>query len=186
MKHFKVVHMNRQNVPLAYLDYDSEKQEFALKIGEDVKISALPGMLRLFAQKGLYEPGEEWSLRWVQERIIPMDRHGMGIILRENGLTHYDECAILEKSQGRSAQDELLVLPCDEPMEKREPLTSGEIKKLRTDMSLTQAALADVLGMTVKAVEAWEAGRNTPSGAADKLLRMMMKHPELVGVMRSV
>lgn len=59
--------------------------------------SSLPGMMRLFAQKGLYEPGEEWSKRWVQERIVPMDRHGIGIALRENGMTRYDECAILEK-----------------------------------------------------------------------------------------
>ena len=186
MKHFKVVHMNRQNHPVAYLDYDSEKQEFFLKIREDVRVSSLPGMLRLFAQKGLYEPGEEWSLRWVQERIIPLDRHGIGIILRENGMTHYDECAILETSQGRSAQDDLLVLPCEDVKEKTQPLTSDEIKKIRQDVKLTQAGLADMLGMTVKAVEAWEAGRNTPSGAADKILRAVRKHPDIVEIMQSV
>ena len=44
-----------------------------------------------------------------------MDRHGIGIALRENGMTRYDECAILEKSQGKSTLDDLLVLPCEGP-----------------------------------------------------------------------
>ena len=166
MKHYKVVHVQRQNYPVAYLSYDTKTQQFSLRIRKDVKLSSLPGMMRLFAQKGLYEPGEEWSKRWVQERIVPMDRHGIGIALRENGMTRYDECAILEKSQGKS--------------------TPSEIKKLRMDANMTQAGLAEVLGMTVKAVEAWESGRNIPSGAADKILRVMQKHPSVIGMMQSV
>ena len=86
MKHYKVVHVQRQNYPVAYLSYDTKTQQFSLRIRKDVKLSSLPGMMRLFAQKGLYEPGEEWSKRWVQERIVPMDRHGIGIALRENGM----------------------------------------------------------------------------------------------------
>ena len=50
----------------------------------------------------------------------------------------------------------------------------------------TQAGLAEVLGMTGKAVEAWEAGRNIPSGAADKILRVMQKHPSVICMMQSV
>lgn len=70
MKHYKVVHVQRQNYPVAYLSYDTKTQQFSLRIRKDVKLSSLPGMMRLFAQKGLYEPGEEWSKRWVQERIV--------------------------------------------------------------------------------------------------------------------
>ena len=40
--------------------------------------------------------------------------------------------------------------------------------------------------LTVKAVEAWESGRNIPSGAADKILRVMQKHPSVIGMMQSV
>jgi len=65
-------------------------------------------------------------------------------------------------------------------------LTPSEIKKLRMDANMTQAGLAEVLGMTVKAVEAWESGRNIPSGAADKILRVMQKHPSVIGMMQSV
>jgi len=54
------------------------------------------------------------------------------------------------------------------------------------DANMTQAGLAEVLGMTVKAVEAWESGRNIPSGAADKILRVMQKHPSVIGMMQSV
>ena len=186
MKHYKVVHVQRQNYPVAYLSYDTKTQQFSLRIRKDVKLSSLPGMMRLFAQKGLYEPGEEGSKRWVQERIVPMDRHGIGIALRENGMTRYDECAILEKSQGKSTLDDLLVLPCEGPKKESKPLTPSEIKKLRMDANMTQAGLAEVLGMTVKAVEAWESGRNIPSGAADKILRVMQKHPSVIGMMQSV
>lgn len=186
MKHYKVVHIHHQNDPVAYLSYDPKTQQFSLRIRKDVKLSYLPGMMRLFAQKGLYEPGEEWSQRWVQERVIPMDRHGIGIALRENGMKHYDECAILEKSQGKSALDDLLVLPYDRPKKESKPLKPDEIKKLRIDANMTQAGLADVLGMSVKAVEAWESGRNTPSGAADKLLKTIKKHPNMIGIIQNV
>ena len=167
MKHYKVVHVQRQNYPVAYLSYDTKTQQFSLRIRKDVKLSSLPGMMRLFSQKGLYEPG-------------------IGIALRENGMTRYDECAILEKSQGKSTLDDLLVLPCEGPKKESKPLTPSEIKKLRMDANMTQAGLAEVLGMTVKAVEAWESGRNIPSGAADKILRVMQKHPSVIGMMQSV
>ena len=53
MKHYKVVHVQRQNYPVAYLSYDTKTQQFSLRIRKDVKLSSLPGMMRLFAQKGL-------------------------------------------------------------------------------------------------------------------------------------
>ena len=39
---------------------------------------------------------------------------------------------------------------------------SENIKKYRKDMSLTQEALAEVLGVTVGAVSKWENGNNVP------------------------
>lgn len=186
MKHYKVVPMRHPDHPVAYLCYDPAQQVFSLRIRSDVKLSSLPGMMRLFAQKRLYEPGKEWSLRWVQERIVPIDRQGIGIALRENGLNHYDACALLEKNQGRSTLDDLLVLPCKEPAKEPQPLTPGEIKALRTGANLTQAGLASTLGVTAKAVEAWESGRNSPSGAASKLLRLIRANPALIATIQNI
>ena len=53
-EYYKVVHVQRQNYPVAYLSYDTKTQQFSLRIRKDVKLSSLPGMMRLFAQKGLY------------------------------------------------------------------------------------------------------------------------------------
>lgn len=32
MKHYKVVHVQRQNYPVAYLSYDTKTQQFSLRI----------------------------------------------------------------------------------------------------------------------------------------------------------
>ena len=50
MKHYKVVHVQRQNYPVAYLSYDTKTQQFSLRIRKDVKLSSLRGLMRLFAQ----------------------------------------------------------------------------------------------------------------------------------------
>ena len=63
-----------------------------------------------------------------------------------------------------------------------EPVRSfsgGEVKAIRISANLTQLAFAAVLGVSKKAVEAWECGRNTPSGPACRLLSIMEKDPEL-------
>ena len=58
-------------------------------------------------------------------------------------------------------------------MNRIEPVRSfsGEkVRNIRISANLTQLAFAAVLGVSKKAVEAWECGRNTPSGSACRLL----------------
>ena len=38
MKYYKVVHVQRQNYPVAYLSYDTKTQQFSLRIRKDVKL----------------------------------------------------------------------------------------------------------------------------------------------------
>ena len=45
-------------------------------------------------------------------------------------MTRYDECAILEKSQGKSTLDDLLVLPCEGPKKESKPLTPILLEKI--------------------------------------------------------
>lgn len=49
------------------------------------------------------------------------------------------------------------------------------IKALRLDLGLSQAVFAQVLGVAKKTVEAWEAGRNVPNGAACRFLEVLKK-----------
>ena len=48
--------------------------------------------------------------------------------------------------------------------------TGNEIASMRHSWNLSQRGLANVLGVSPRTVEAWEAGKNTPSGAAQHLL----------------
>jgi transcriptional regulator with XRE-family HTH domain len=50
-----------------------------------------------------------------------------------------------------------------------------EVSELRRRLGLTQAELADFLGVTQPAVAAWEAGRRTPTGRAAKTLERLQR-----------
>ncbi len=45
-----------------------------------------------------------------------------------------------------------------------------DVARTRKSLNLSQRALANALGVSTRTVEAWEAGRNEPSGAARHLL----------------
>ena len=48
-----------------------------------------------------------------------------------------------------------------------------EVRKIRLSTGMSQKIFAGYIGVSVKTVEAWEAGTNSPSGAASRLLSMM-------------
>ena len=53
--------------------------------------------------------------------------------------------------------------------------TADEIKGIRKQQSMTQRLFAEALGVSVKTVEAWEAGTNRPSGLANRMLELLTK-----------
>ena len=61
-----------------------------------------------------------------------------------------------------------------EPVESFQP---DEIRSIRNSTGLTQLMFAKFMGVSVKTVEAWEAGRNHPEGAACRLLSMTRSDP---------
>lgn len=61
-----------------------------------------------------------------------------------------------------------------EPVESFKP---DEIRSIRNSTGLTQNMFAKYMGVSVKTVEAWEAGRNHPEGAACRLLSMTRRDP---------
>ncbi len=52
-----------------------------------------------------------------------------------------------------------------------------EIKAIRQSTGMTQVLFARFMGVSVKTVEAWEAGRNHPEGAACRLLALAQNDP---------
>lgn len=61
-----------------------------------------------------------------------------------------------------------------EPVECFKP---EEIRSIRIETGLTQSLFAKYMGVSVKTVEAWEAGRNHPEGSACRLLSMTRNDP---------
>ena len=51
--------------------------------------------------------------------------------------------------------------------------TSNQIKEMRLKTNLSQRLFANALGVSIKTVEAWEAGINRPSGSARRILGML-------------
>ena len=63
------------------------------------------------------------------------------------------------------------------PAEPR-PRDKKDIVRLRERLNFSQGMLARALNVSPSTVQAWEAGRRTPSDAALKLLAIAEKHPE--------
>ena len=75
-----------------------------------------------------------------------------------------------EKGNLKARNTTLSIAPLD-------TFTPSEIKKIRNDTGLTQVLFAQYMGVSVKTVEAWEAGRNQPEGAARRLLAITRANP---------
>lgn len=59
-----------------------------------------------------------------------------------------------------------------------EEFTAKEIKEIRNNTGMTQVLFAKYLGVSVKTIEAWEAGINHPNGAACRLLAITKRDPQ--------
>ncbi len=59
-----------------------------------------------------------------------------------------------------------------------ETFSANEIRDIRKNAGMTQSLFASYLGVSLKTVEAWEAGRNQPNGAACRMLSLTRKDPQ--------
>ena len=56
-------------------------------------------------------------------------------------------------------------------------LSAADIKQIRINAEMTQSVFAACIGVTKKAVEAWEGGRSRPDGAARRTLGLFQENP---------
>lgn len=54
--------------------------------------------------------------------------------------------------------------------------TAADIKKIRKSTGLTQGMFARWFGVSTRTVEAWENGRNKPSGPSSRLLGLLQSN----------
>lgn len=57
-----------------------------------------------------------------------------------------------------------------EPVKKYD---KAEIRRIRKSCGISQSVFADCMGVSKKTVEAWEYGKNTPTGPACRLLYIL-------------
>ena len=83
-----------------------------------------------------------------------------------------EEAIQIENEQIRARKHKLTVTPVEE-------FTNLEIKEVREKLNMTQVVFAQILGVSKKTVEAWEAGINTPNGPAKRIIGMLKEDPAL-------
>jgi len=92
--------------------------------------------------------------------------------------TGLEQAIAYEKGKGTAKVTKLSV----EPLTKYE---AKKIKEIRKETGLTQVLFAQLMGVSVKTVEAWESGRNHPEGSSCRLLKMIERDaqfPEKSGI----
>jgi putative transcriptional regulator len=77
-----------------------------------------------------------------------------------------DIIAYQEGEEGRTRKSVVKILPLKE-------YTNNDIKELRNSRGMTQSVFAELVGVTPKAVEAWESGTNKPNGSAIRLFQLL-------------
>ncbi len=80
----------------------------------------------------------------------------------------------LEHSRGKR---ELRTIILPEPPE---PMNPAEVKRLRKRLNASQSVFAHCLNVSTRLVQAWEADRREPEGAALRLLRLAEDFPALI------
>ena len=70
----------------------------------------------------------------------------------------------------------------DGAIQKQEVLVGPQwqLMALRTQSGLSQSEFARATGGSVRTLQEWEQGRKIPSGAAQSLLKLISRHPELL------
>ena len=107
--------LNNESVAVLY--YDTDKNRFKININNDADILKLPLSLKMHAELGRFELNEDFSMDWVRARVCPPSRHNITTILREIGLSEYDEFGILMHTKGVSLMDDLFLVECENHME---------------------------------------------------------------------
>lgn len=81
-----------------------------------------------------------------------------------------EEAISFEQGTLKAKTTKLSILPTD-------VFKPEEIRSIRLSTGLTQVVFAKYMGVSVKTVEAWEAGRNHPEGSACRLLSLTKNDP---------
>lgn len=93
------------------------------------------------------------------------------------------EKELLERDAKRNIGDELLQAIRDVKAGRRGAkyrIEANEVVAARLKSGLSQAQFAAALRISPRTLQQWEQGRRQPSGAAETLLKIVARHPEVL------
>lgn len=96
---------------LAYIIYSEREKNCYIEIPDEITDWELPFILEHFVRNGKRTVGSYWSREFIRNRIVPPDRQNLGMILRDNKLSEYDEFKLFILADGRCAQDDCYIVP---------------------------------------------------------------------------
>ena len=73
--------------------------------------------------------------------------------------------------EGKAPSYMRVTLPC--------PVDRKEVRATRKALAATQRAFAEIVGVSLETVKAWEAGKRIPEGPASKLIRLLKQDHKL-------
>ncbi len=90
---------------------------------------------------------------------------------------------VTARDAGRNIGDELLQAIRDVKGGKygaKYQVEANDVVKARLKSGLSQAQFAAALHISPRTLQQWEQGRRQPSGAAETLLKIVFRHPEVL------
>ncbi len=90
---------------------------------------------------------------------------------------------VLARDAKRNISDELLQAIKDVKAGKfgaKYQVEANDIVKARMKCGLSQSQFAEALHISPRTLQQWEQGRRQPSGAAETLLKIVARHPEVL------
>ena len=93
------------------------------------------------------------------------------------------ERALLARDARRNIGDELLQAIRDVKAGRHGPryqVEANDIVAARLKSGLSQSQFAAALNISPRTLQQWEQGRRQPSGAAETLLKIVARHPEVL------
>jgi putative transcriptional regulator len=91
--------------------------------------------------------------------------------------------SISERDANRNIGEELLDAIRDIKTHKygaKYQVDANEIIQTRVNCGLSQSQFAEALHISPRTLQQWEQGRRQPSGAAETLLKIVARHPEVL------
>lgn len=129
--------------------------------------------LGAFAARGERTVGDDWTRRWIDERVVPAGRQNLGQVLKANDMEFYDAFELFVKAGERCCQDDFYIREVTEGAETENGVTpkhgdfskqiAAELRSARLKKGLTQAELAQRAGLKQSAVSKLESGKSNPT-----------------------